>query len=585
MNKKLFLHKISGTKMNRILLYMYMGSLWCISLAAQKPPKWIEKAGKAVFVIETYDKNGNMRKGNGFFVQPTGEAVSDYTLFVGAEKAVVTDAEGRKMNVSKIIGADEMYDVCRFMVTVPGEVAFLPVAKGLPAVGTMACILPYGVAKGTAIPQGPILEVTKIKGQYGYFKIDIPLASSQVSVPILTPDGNVFAIAQADASGKNQTYGISVPYIRSIRIGTMDHLTNPVYSAIGIRKAWADTPDNARIALLFYASQDAPTYLETLNDFIAEFPDYPDGYLQRASHYVYHRKDLAASEDEQERFLVLAQEDLDKAMKYSAADEGWYEKAKLIFNAVAADSTIRSSEWRIETALSDIRRAIAIKDEPAYRQLEGNILFYLGDFNEAYESFMMVNHSPLASSISYYLAANAKRQIPGANLNEVIALLDSAVTKSSASPGDALVYLQEVAELKMQFGQYEAAIKDYDQCYRLMSGNVTDAFYYYREQAKFRAGDMDGALDDITYALSKDPKNAVYHAEAASIYLRMQDIEQAQIQVEKALALDTEFASAYRLLGVCYQRRQKMNDACKAFQKAKELGDPIVEKLMRDHCN
>jgi tetratricopeptide (TPR) repeat protein len=559
----------------------------CFSLMAQKNiPKWVEKAKKAVFTIETYDAQGNVRKGIGFFIQKTGEAVSDYTLFRGAEKAIVTDADGRTMPVSRILGADELYDVIRFEVRIPEKsVPFLSVAPHMPATGSEAYILPHGLEKGNPPGKGTILENRKIKEQYGYYKIDAPLAPAQISVPLLTPEGEVFALAQADASGKNQTYGISVPFVQQIRIGSMD-VWNQTYSAVGIRTAWPETPEEAQLAILFYASrQDAPTHLETLNDFIATFPTHAEGYLGRAAHYAHHRSELAASDVEQKQLLTLAQADLLTAMKYLKKSEGYYNQAKLIYSVAASDTVAPSEEWSMEMAAEKIRAAIAEEDLPVYRQLEGDIAYYRGDYAEAYNSYMRVNQSLLSSGASYYLAAKAKQQIAGADQTEVVALMDSAVIKSASIPADALVYLQENAELKMQLEQYDAAIKDYNQYYSLMAGNVTDAFYYYRSQARFRSGDLPGALRDLSAALALEPENAIYHAEQASVYLRMQDPDRAQESVEKALALDPDFASGHRLLGVCYVRRQKKDEACKAFHKAKALGDPIVSKLIKEHCS
>ena len=66
-------------------------------MAQKQSLKWAEKAKKAVFTIEAVDKSGNRTKGTGFFIGETGEAVSDYSLFIGAEKATVTDAEGKRL--------------------------------------------------------------------------------------------------------------------------------------------------------------------------------------------------------------------------------------------------------------------------------------------------------------------------------------------------------------------------------------------------------------------------------------------------------------------------------------------------------
>lgn len=568
--------------MKKILLF----ALICISIScfAQKNPKWVEKAGKAVLIIETYDKQGNVRKGNGFFIQPTGEAVSDYSLFAGAEKAVATDMEGNKMDVVQILGADELYDVIRFKVAVSKNVPYLAVAQIIPQVGAEAYFLPYGTTKNDIINKGTLQEVTKVKDQYGYYRIGLPLASSQVSTPLLTAEGEVFAAAQADASGKDNTYGISVPYIQQLKVGSMD-LFNKTYSSIGIRKAWPATPEDAQIALLLYASnQDAAAYLETLNDFIKTFPNYSEGYMSRASHYVYQRQKLATNEAEQKQLLNLAKADMESAMKYNQnVADAYFNQAKLIYNVAITDSTIRSEEWSVEAAAEKLQQALANDDLPVYHQLAGDIAFYQGDFEKAYQSYMFVNQTSAASSESYYSAAKAQQQLPGTNLLEVIAMLDSAVRKST-SPTEAVAYLQESIDFKTQYGQYEGVIRDYDLYYALLGGNVTDAFYYYREQAKFRTGDMEGALKDIASAIEIDPANVIYRAEEGSVYLRLKEYSKAQQSIEKAIELDPEFASSHRLLGVCLLRLEKKDDACKAFTKAKELGDPVVEKLIKENC-
>ena len=562
--------------------YIVVYCLCCITVSAQGDiPKWVEKAKQAVFSIEIQDKNGNTRQGNGFYIQASGEAVSDYSLFKGAVRAIVTNSDGRQMQVNHIIGADEMYDVIRFKVSVQRNVPFLPVVSELPVKGAKA----YLLSVKDPVQTGEIEEITNMKEAFEYYKVDIPLTSLQASLPLLTADGEVFALAQTDASGKNKTFGVSVPYVQGLRFTSIDFFGN-TYSSMGIRSVWSENADDAQLALLFYASmQDAPTYLETLNDFIETFPNLANGYLDRASHYALHRAELAESQDEQAQLLALAIADLNTYLKKNPReDDGLFNQAKLIYEVLIDDSTTVSKDWNILVASEKLQRALAIDDLPVYRQLEGDIAFFQGDFEKAYDAYMIVNQSSIASSLSFFLAAKTKEQLPDVNPSELIALMDSAVAKSMLIPSEAAAYLQENIDLKMQFGQYEAAVKDYDQLYRVLAGNITDVFYYYREQAKFRAGDFDGALIDIAMAITLDSQNAIYYAEEASIYLRLQDPAKAQESVEKSLALDADFAASHRLLGICLVRQQKKDEACRAFQKAKELGDPIVDRLITENC-
>ena len=567
--------------MQKIFILLFT-LLQALAVAAQKKaPKWVDKASKAIITIETTTKEGTSRTGNGFFIHENGEAVAAYDLFRNAQKAIVTTAAGERMPVTHILGADELYGVIRLKVAAAKKTAFLTPAATAPVTGAIACIPPSKEVKETA--QGAILEITKVNGAYDYYKVDMPLPKSQESYPLLTENGEVFALTQADASGKNKTYGLSVAYINSLQFSSMDWLKR-THAEIGIRKAWPPTVEEAQIALLLSTSkEDASTYLETLNDFIATFPDHTEGYVRRASHYAYYRKDLAATENEQFDLLDRALADLDRAGKQTKSKgESHYNKAKLIFGLAISDSTLRYKDWNVETATAYIQKAIAEEDLPAYRQLEGEIAFHNGDYETAFHSYSIVNHSPSSSGTSFYLAAKSLQQMPGASHTEIIALLDSAIARSPVA--EAQAYLPESAELKMQAGLYEQAVKDYDKYFIFTGGNVSDGFYYYREQAKFRANDLDGALKDIEKAITLDYQNAVYHAEMASIYLRRQEPAQAQECAEKAIALDPSFTSAYRIAGVCLIRLEKKNEACIHLEKAKTLGDRVADRLIKENC-
>ena len=88
---------------------------WSVAQA----PKWVEKAKRAVFSVVTYDESDKiLNTGNGFFVTEDGIALSDYSLFKGAQRAVVINSEGTQMPVEVIMGANDMYDVVKFRVAI-----------------------------------------------------------------------------------------------------------------------------------------------------------------------------------------------------------------------------------------------------------------------------------------------------------------------------------------------------------------------------------------------------------------------------------------------------------------------------------
>jgi tetratricopeptide (TPR) repeat protein len=570
------------------LIACFLAASLALPAVAQKAPKWMDKARKAVLTVTTFDKNNHpINTTGGFFVSETGEALSAYSLFNGAAKATVTDIEGKTYPVTHIIGADDLYDVIRFHVSVPKKVPFLPLADDPQPVGTPAFLLPYSTAKEPVFRQGEVTEVSKAKNPYSYYKVAIPIEKEQANAPLLLATGQVFALAQEDASGKKEhAYGVSAAYVNALKQTTTD-VFNTVYTHILIPKAWPEDPEQAAVALFLQAgSQDAPTYLETLNDFIATFPTTADGYLSRASHYANKRSELAPDATGQATCLNRAADDIQKAIQLSPnKGEVYYSQAKLIYTVAASDTTVADSRWTIGSALLAIRSAIEEEDLPHYRELEGSIYFFLEDYPSAYQSYTRVNESLSASSDTYYLAAKSLENIPGAQISDIIALLDSAIVRMGTPlPGEAAPYVLERVEYKNQLSLFAEAVADYNLYYSLVGGQVNDRFYYFREQAKSRSGDNEGALHDIQDAIAINSQMPDYYAEEAAIHVRMQQYDEALSAVQKALDLAPDFAACYRIRGICLVRRDQKAAACEAFDKARSLGDPLVARLIREHC-
>lgn len=574
--------------MRRIFLLLIICCQVLMAGAQKKAPKWLEKQKKAVVSVTTYGKDSKqLHTGTGFFITESGDVLSAYSLFKGAEKATVTDTEGKVFPVASILGADELYDVIKLKVSVPKKVVCFTLASEPVALGSMVYLLPYSTAKGGDFSEGPITEVSKLKEPFNYYKMSIPLEAGQVNAPLVTADGTVFGLAQEDASGKKgDSYAVSAGYANSLAVGSADAF-NSVYNNIGIRKAWPEKMEQAQVSLyLMGNTQDAKTYLETLNDFIATFPNSADGYLSRASHYAYRRAELADTPAEQLKLLDLALNDINTAATYSdKKGDVWYNRAKLISGVAAADTTLKDEKWSLSAAMNVIQQAIQEEDMPVYRQLEGDLYFSEEQFEPAFDSYMKVNNSDMASSVTYYWAAKAKQNIPGANFGEMIALLDSAIAKCGTPPTrEAAPYILERVELRTKLMQYPEAVADYDLYYNVLNGQVNESFYFYREQAKFRLGDLEGALADIQMAIKLSPDTPDYYAEEASVYVRQQDYDKALTSIDNALKLAPDFAACYRLRGVCYIRMKKKTEACEALNKAKELGDPVVDKLIKENC-
>ncbi len=558
-----------------LLFFLIQGSM-------AQTPKWVEKAKRAVFSVVTYDKNDKMlNTGNGFFVSEDGLALSDYTLFKGAERAVVITSEGKQMPVSLILGANDMYDVIKFRVAITEKkVPALIVAKTAPAVGADAWMLPYSTQKSIACVTGKVKDVSKVAGEYHYYTLGMQMKDKMVSCPVMNAEGQVFGIAQKSSGIDTVTtcYAAGAAFAMAQKISALS-LGDAALKKIGIRKGLPETEDQALVYLFMASSSlSGDDYEKLLDDFIRQFPANADGYLRRANYYAAKGKDDQAWYDK-------AVADFNQALKVAQKkDDVYYNIGKLMYAYQLSKPEKTYKDWTYDTALQNVRQAIAIDPLPIYIQMEGDILFAQQDYAGALAAYEKVNASNIASPATFFSAAKTKELAKG-DPKEVVALMDSCIARCPQPiTADFAPYLLERAQMNMNAGQPRNAMLDYDAYHTAVKGEVNDVFYYYREQAALKARQFQRALDDIVKAIEMNPTDLTYQAEHAVVNLRVGRYEEAIQILNNILKADPKYAEAYRLLGLCQIQLKKTDEACGNFKKAKELGDPNVDELITKYC-
>lgn len=558
-----------------LLFFLIQGSM-------AQTPKWVEKAKRAVFSVVTYDKNDKMlNTGNGFFVSEDGLALSDYTLFKGAERAVVITSEGKQMPVSLILGANDMYDVIKFRVAITEKkVPALIVAKTAPAVGADAWMLPYSTQKSIACVTGKVKEVSKVAGEYHYYTLGMQMKDKMVSCPVMNAEGQVFGIAQKSSGIDTVTtcYAAGAAFAMAQKISALS-LGDAALKKIGIRKGLPETEDQALVYLFMASSSlSGDDYEKLLDDFIRQFPANADGYLRRANYYAAKGKD-------DQTWYDKAVADFNQALKVAQKkDDVYYNIGKLMYAYQLSKPEKTYKDWTYDSALQNVRQAIAIDPLPIYIQMEGDILFAQQDYAGALAAYEKVNASNIASPATFFSAAKTKELAKG-DPKEVVALMDSCIARCPQPiTADFAPYLLERAQMNMNAGQPRNAMLDYDAYHTAVKGEVNDVFYYYREQAALKARQFQRALDDIVKAIEMNPTDLTYQAEHAVVNLRVGRYEEAIQILDNILKADPKYAEAYRLLGLCQIQLKKTDEACGNFKKAKELGDPNVDELITKYC-
>lgn len=545
---------------------------------AQELPKWAGKAKKSVFSVITYSADNKiLNTGNGFYINADGTAVSDYSLFKGADHAVIVTADGKELPVTSILGANDMYDVIKFQTTVDKKTEALQPASQGAKVGETVYLLPYSTQKAATGQNGTVARVDTIDNSF-YYTLNMQTTEKTVSCPVMNGNGEVIGLIQknADAESK-ESYAIGIGYAQGLSINALSG-NDYTLNSIGIKKGLPADESQALVYLYVSSTQKTPEeYLALLNDFISQYPNNAEGYLRRATFYL-------GTEDASK--APLAEEDIKRMFEVSENQaEAHYNFAKLLYNYnIGLGDKQGYSNWNLDKALEEINQALASDAQGLYYQVQGDIYFAQQKYAEAAASYEALSHTPVGSAASYYSAAKAKELMPEPNYGEIIALMDSAVAKYNQPYGqEAAAFLFERGRFKAAAGKHREAVTDYTAFYDAMLGQVNAEFYYIREQSEVQGRMYQQAINDINKAVELEPKNVEYWVEKGGVHMRVNQIDEAIKALQQALTLDSQSAAAYRMLGYCQVQQNKKKEGLANLQKAKELGDTVAESLIQKY--
>lgn len=560
-------------------MLILIGGISFSSLFAQELPKWANKAKKAVFSVVTYNKDNQiLNTGNGFYIDTNGTAVSDYTLFKGADHAVIITADGKELPVQYIMGANDLYDVVKFKTEVDKKVIALQPALQAALKGASVYLLPYSTQKSVNGQQGTVEKIDTIGNNAFYYTLQMQTTDKTVSCPIMNAEGEVLGLVQKNMNPESkESYVVGIGYVSSLSINALSG-NDYTLNSIGIKKGLPEDESQALVYLYMMSSQlNRDKYLELLNDFIMLYPKNMEGYQRRATLYMEYR-DNAHNE--------LAAQDLKHMLEIAVKpDEAHYNIAKLLYNyQMSLNGAQPYADWTYDRALNEINQAIEIAQEPVYYQVQGDIYFAMQKYAEAYANYEKVNQSSMASAATFYSAAKAKELIEGSDKKEAVALMDSAIAKFNTPYGnDAAPYLYERARMKNELKQYREAVIDYNHFYDATMGQVSAEFYLIREQAEMQCRMYQQAIDDINKAVELDPKNVELWIEKGGVHLRVNQPEEAVKALTTAISLDGKNAPAYRMLGYCQVQQKNTKEGIANLQKAKALGDTVADELLKKY--
>lgn len=547
-----------------------IGCLLIMATTAFAQPGWVKNASKSVFTLKTFSADGSLiASTNGFFIGTNGEAVSSFSPFKGASKAVIIDSQGKEFQVTGILGANDMYDVVKFRVN-NSKCQPLTVSSVKGSVGSQAWLLPYHETK--ELRAGSIKRAETIFDDYAYYTVSMSIADNMVSCPLMNESGDVLGMMQQPATDKDTlSYAISARFVNDLKITGLTY-NDATLQLTQIKKELPTDLKEANLVLYLAASQmDSLSYINLIEDFIRQFPGEPDGYTARAIQAVNGGK------------FAAAEKDMEQAINVSnKKDDAHYSYARMIYNKEIYQSAQPYAGWNLDKALSEIQTANSINSQPTYRQLEANILYAQKKYDEAYQIFNELTNTSLRNAEIFYSAAKCKEMLK--DTTSMLALLDSTLNMfSKPYLKEAAPYLWARAEARSNAGKYRDAISDMNEYEELMQATVNDNFYYVRHQTDIKGRLYQQALNDINRAIQMNPQETLYYAEKASLEIRVGKYDDAILTAQDCINLDASNSNGYLFLGLAQCLKGQKAEGIKNLQKAKELGDMQADALIEKY--
>ena len=549
-------------------LFTILLSACICGMVCAQPDKWFKKSSKAVFTLKTFDESGTLiGSSNGYFISADGVAVSSYTPFRGASKAVVIDANNKEYPVKSIIGANDVYDIAKFRVEA-SKCQTLREASSTPE-NTQVWLLPYNGKNAYSCSSAKITAVQKVANDNDYYTLEGTVAENTVGCPYLNAAGEVVGLLQPSSNDdKNKQYAVGASFATGLKMTALG-MNDAAMKATSIKKELPDELDQA-ITTLYLSSTlgDANTFVDIVDDFIAKFPKAPDGYSYKAQ-IMAAKDDFAESDKLMLKAIELAE---NKA-------EARYNYARMMYQNLVYFPDKASQAWTYDSALNQINQAITADAQQLYITLKAEILFTSKHYEESFNTYQEIIEKFGRNPESFYGAARCKEMLNDSVT--FIALLDSAVsTFSQPYLKEAAPYIFARAQALAGSGKYRQAVNDYNEYEKLMPAQLTGQFYYIRAIAEINGRLFQQAINDLNSAISKNPDVFLFHSEKASLLIRVNMLDEAIESANECIRLSPEASDGYLFLGLAQcLKNDKAKGVCNLL-KAKDLGDPQAEVLI-----
>ena len=526
-------------------------------------PSSVKDAAKSVFKLTTYKTDGTpLSESNGVFISADGIAVSSLKPFLGASRATVTDAKGKQYDVTRMLGANEIYDMAKFKVdkvkAEPAQTAATPAKSG-----DEVWLLTYGGKPISTTAK----SVETFMDKYAYYIFTMQAPDNANACPFVNRQGQVIGLLKPSATSTD-THATDINFASTLHTSGFA-LNDPMLKQIGIPPALPQEQEQALLTLLMAESADSVKRAAVVADFMAQYPNRADGYSAMARIQV-EANDFDGAAQTMERGIKMSDN----------KDEAHAGYGKIIYDKLVYKADVPYDKWTLDKAEEETSKAYEINPLPTYRHQLAQITYTKGNYQKAYDEFTQLLNTSMRNPELFYEAAQCKTMMK-APQREIIALLDSAINNTDTlRMRDAAPYFLARGDAYNAVDSFRQAVFDYTR-YEILSGQrMNSQFYYVRSQAEIKARLYQQALGDLAAAIILSPEEPTYYAEMASLQLRVNMVDEAAETAGKCVELAPEYSDGYLLLGLALIKKDDIATGLTNLEKAKELGNPQAQPLI-----
>ena len=535
----------------------------------------VKKAAKSMFKLTTFDANGNLlHTGYGAFVDANGTCLATWEAFIGASKANIIDAQGRKYDVDCLIGANEIYNVSKFKVVVPEEkkMAITPItiAQTKIEAGNDSWFIEYDI-KNPVIKKYQPSKVESFQNDLPYYIYEQTAPDELAGSPFLNNNGELLGLMQP-AKKRTDIYCPSAQYAMSMTVSGFTS-KQATMRLTQMRVALPDDFDQAVVALFMNQGSNAnDNILGMADEFISKFPTASEGYNSKAL-YLTDKGQFAEA-------AKVMEEGIEKCEK---KDEPHFDYSKLIFNKLLYSTDSTFTDWTLDKAIAEVDAAMGVNPLPVYNLHKGKILYTAKRYDEAYNIFLEVSKTNMRSAECFYNASLCL-QANNAPKEKVVEMLDSAIAcLPQPYKADAAPFLMIRGKYLDDNGMYRKAVADYNEYEKLMGKMLNGKFFYLKEQAELKAKLYQPALDDIDKAITLAPNEQLYYAEKAMLQVRVNKIDEGMATAQLCMTRFPDYGDGHAVYGLAQILKGKKKEGMSTLEKAKKLGSDMAEPLIEKY--